>query len=48
MPEQRYSANDHRKDFMIDHKESDLRCLGIEPGLPDSHLLNYPYEFKEV
>jgi hypothetical protein len=32
----RYSANDRRKDFIINHNESDLRCQGIEPGSPDS------------
>jgi hypothetical protein len=38
MPEQRYSANDRRKDFMINHNESDQRRPGIEPGSPDSQF----------
>jgi hypothetical protein len=29
MPEQRYSVNDRRKDFMINHNESDLHRPGI-------------------
>jgi hypothetical protein len=36
MQEQRYSASDRRKDFMIDHYESDLRRPEIEPGSPNS------------
>jgi hypothetical protein len=36
MPEQRYSANDRRKDNMINHNESDLRNPEIEPGSPNS------------
>jgi hypothetical protein len=38
MPEQWYSTNDHKKYFMIIHKESDLHCPGIYLGLPDSQL----------
>jgi hypothetical protein len=43
MPEQRYSANDLSKDFMINHMESDLHRPGIIPGLANSQsntLLN--------
>jgi hypothetical protein len=31
-PEQRYSANDHRKDFMINLNECDMHSPEIEPG----------------
>jgi hypothetical protein len=33
MTEQRYSANDRRKKFIINHNESDLHRPGIEPGI---------------
>jgi hypothetical protein len=36
MAEQRNSANDRRKDFMIIHNECDLRRPRIEPGSPDA------------
>jgi hypothetical protein len=36
MPEQKYSANDRRKDFMINHNESEMYRPGIEPESPES------------
>jgi hypothetical protein len=44
MPGQRYSANDHRKDSMINHIESNLNCLGIDPRPPDSRSIAPPFE----
>jgi hypothetical protein len=31
MPEQRYSVNDHRKGYIINHNKSDLHRPGMEP-----------------
>jgi hypothetical protein len=45
IPEQRYSANDHRKDFMINHNESDLQRHGIEPISPMLYLLSQRNDF---
>jgi hypothetical protein len=47
MPEQKYSANDHRKDFMINHNESDLHYQGIKLGLPDSQSNALPIELTD-
>jgi hypothetical protein len=48
MPEQRYSANDRRKDFMINHNESDTHRPGIEPGSPDSVLHSTFWAYRTV
>jgi hypothetical protein len=40
MPDQRYIANDRRKDLMINHNESP----GIEPESPDSKSNAQPIE----
>jgi hypothetical protein len=37
-------VNDRRKDFMINHNESDLRRPEIEPGSPDSPSKALPIE----
>jgi hypothetical protein len=42
--EQKYSANDRRKDFMIIQNESDLRRSRIEPGWPDLQPNALPIE----
>jgi hypothetical protein len=34
MPDQTYSVNDVRKDFMINQNENDLCHPGIKPGSP--------------
>jgi hypothetical protein len=44
MSEQKYSAYEHRKECMINHNESDLHRLGIEPGSPDSQSNALPYD----
>jgi hypothetical protein len=46
MPEQRYSANDSRKDFVINHNESDQYRPVIDPArqfrIPTLYLLSLP------
>jgi hypothetical protein len=37
-----YSANDRRKDSMINHDENDLRRPEIKPGSPDSQFNALP------
>jgi hypothetical protein len=55
MPKQRYSGNDRRKDFMmnhnenfmINHNESVLHLPGIQTGLPDSQSNGLSIELAE-
>jgi hypothetical protein len=44
MQEQRYSAKNSYKDFMVNHNKCDLRRPGIEPRLPDSKPNDLPFE----
>jgi hypothetical protein len=44
MQERRYSANDSKKDFMVNHNKCDLRNSGIEPGSPYSKSNGLPIE----
>jgi hypothetical protein len=52
MPEQRYRANDQRKDFMVNRNENDLQHPGIKLRPTDSQSRDLPIELtrklKEV
>jgi hypothetical protein len=47
IPEQRYIANNRRKDFMINHNKSNLLYLGIDNRSPDSLSNTLPIELTE-